>query len=365
MQPLSDPSSWEPTSIAPPASGTRWATANLRKVRGRLDALGRRLNAGRQPIAWSLVLLLLFKAVVCFATVAFPLNRDQPTELAALAGTGAVLLAGCVWVLSERIPLLGFELLAAVGALGTSLLIAHARSHGGMMIGAFAYPWIAIYAAHFFPRRAVNALGLLISVAFAVALLLSGLSHVAIYWAIVTATIWSICVLLRNLSASVRREANTDHLTGLFNRGGFMSVAVRERALADRTGAPLTVALVDLDDFKQVNDRDGHAAGDRMLVALTHSWRERMRASDTLARYGGDEFALLLPSTTSAAAAAVLERLGRDEDPVRWSVGLSEWLPGEELDAVLARADSRLYEDKHGRPPLDRRPKRRAKDLAA
>lgn len=316
-----------------------------------LGRLGRRLAAGRPPVAWSLVLLLLFKASVCFATVAFPLNRDQPTGLAALAGTGAVLLAGFVWVLGKRIPLPGFELLSAFGALGTSVLIAHARSHGGMMIGAFAYPWIAIYAAHFFPRRAVNALGLLISVAFAVALLLSGLSHIAIYWAIVTATIWSICILLSNLSAGVRREANTDHLTGLFNRGGFMAVALRERALADRTGAPLTVAIIDLDDFKQINDNDGHAAGDRLLVSLARSWRERMRASDTLARYGGDEFALLLPLTTSVGAEAVLDRLSGKEDPVRWSVGLSEWLPGEEIEVVLARADRHLYEAKHGRSP--------------
>ena len=334
---------------APDPAGARLtADGPLRAATGPapLRALARRVTVGRPAIAWSLALLYLFKGCVCFATVAFPISATEPTGLVGAAGVVGI-AAGCgVWLFAPRIPLLGFELLAAIGALVTSVLVAHATTHGGMMIVAFAYPWIAIYAAHFFPRRAVNAQGLLISVGFGAGLLLGHLSHVAIYWVVVTVTIWSICILLGNLSERLRLQVGTDHLTGLLNRSGFLAAALRERALANRTGAPLTVAVIDLDDFKQINDRAGHAAGDQLLAALGRQWRERMRPSDILARHGGDEFVLLLPCTGPAGADAALKRLCSGEDPVGWSIGISEWLPGEELDAPLARADKHLYEAK-------------------
>jgi diguanylate cyclase (GGDEF)-like protein len=311
-----------------------------------LQALARRLADGRPPIGWSLALLFGFKGLVCFATIAFPISATEPTGLLATDGAVAI-VAGClVWLFASRIPLLGFELLAAAGCVVTSALITQASTHGGMMLAAFAYPWIAIYAAHFFPRRAVNAQGLLISVGFGVGLLLSGLQHVTIYWVVVTTTIWSICILLGNLSESLRRQVGTDPLTGLLNRSGFMAAAMRERALANRTRAPLSVAVIDLDNFKQVNDRAGHAAGDKLLAALGRQWRERIRPSDTLARHGGDEFVMLLCDTKPAGADAALKRLCSGQDPVSWSIGISEWLPGESLDAPLARADKQLYEAK-------------------
>jgi diguanylate cyclase (GGDEF)-like protein len=311
-----------------------------------LQAIARRLTVGRPAIAWSLALLFLFKGLVCFATVAFPISVTEPTRLVAIDGSIAIVAACGVWLFASRIPLLGFELLTAGGCVATSALITRASTHGGMMLAAFAYPWIAIYAAHFFPRRAVTVQGLLISVGFGAGLLLSGLAHVAIYWVVVTVTIWSICVLLGNLSESLRRQVGTDPLTGLLNRSGFMAAATRERALANRTRAPLSVAVIDLDNFKQVNDRAGHAAGDRLLAALGRQWRERIRPSDTLARHGGDEFVLLLRDTKPAGADAALKRLCSGHDPVSWSIGISEWMAGESLDAPLARADKQLYEAK-------------------
>jgi diguanylate cyclase (GGDEF)-like protein len=308
-----------------------------------LYALARRMTVERPAIAWSLALLLMFKGLVSVAAVAFPISSRQPTGLIGAGGVVAIVGGCAIWLLANRIPLLGFELLAACGSLATSALITQAGTHGGMMLAAFQYPWIAIYAAHFFPRRAVNLQGLLISLGFGAGLLLSGLPHVAIYWLVVTITIWSICILLGNLSESLRRQAGTDYLTGLLNRSGFLAAALRERALANRTGSPLCVAVIDLDEFKQVNDRAGHAAGDQLLASLARGWRERMRPSDILARQGGDEFVLLLPCTGPAGAEAALQRLRSDADPVSWSVGISDWPPGESLDAALARADERLY----------------------
>jgi diguanylate cyclase (GGDEF)-like protein len=302
-----------------------------------------RLTARRPPIAWTLSALFMFKGFICLTTVAYPISATEPVGLVAIAGTLGIAAATAIWLLGSRIPLLGYELLAAGGSLTTSWLVAHAATPGGMMVAAFAYPWTAIYAAHFFPRRGVIVQGVLISVGFSVGLALGGLHHVAVYWTIVTVTIWSICLLLGNLSESMRRQAGTDQLTGLLNRNGFQTAALRERALADRTGSPLTLAVLDLDGFKQINDRDGHAAGDRLLAGLGRAWRARVRPGDILARHGGDEFVLLLPATTSTGAEAVLERLRDGQDPVGWSVGVSEWLIGESLDAPMARADRYLY----------------------
>ncbi|HTW43020.1 MAG TPA: GGDEF domain-containing protein [Solirubrobacteraceae bacterium] len=304
------------------------------------------MTAGRPAIGWSLALLFVCKGLLCLAMVAFPISTSEPTGLLGTAGALGIAAGSAVWLFARRIPLIGFELLAAGGAVTVSNLIAHATTHGGMMLAAFAYPWIAIYAAHFFPRRAVIVQGLLISVGFGAGLLLGPLSHVAIYWVVVTVTIWSICILLGNLSESLRVQGCTDHLTGLFNRSGFVAAALRERALANRTGAPLSLAVIDLDNFKQINDSAGHAAGDQLLATLGRQWRKRLRPSDILARHGGDEFVLLLPATEPSGAQSALERLHGEGDPIGWSTGVSEWLPHESLDAALARADEDLYEVK-------------------
>jgi diguanylate cyclase (GGDEF)-like protein len=340
-----------PIGAGPAAGGS--LNAAVKPVR--LRALAQRIGDGRPAIAWSLALLFLCKALVSAAVVIFPISSHEPTLLIGIGGAVAIVVGGVIWLLASRLPLLGFELITAAGTVATSVLITRASTHGGMMLAAFQYPWTAIYAAHFFPRRAVNVQALLISVGFGAGLLFGPLSHTVIYWVVVTITIWSISVLLSNLSESVRRQVATDYLTGLLNRGGFLTAALRERALANRTGAPLTVAVIDLDDFKQINDGAGHAAGDQLLAMLAQQWRERLRPSDILGRHGGDEFVVLLPCTNADGADVALKRLRRGEDPVSWSIGISEWLAGEELEAPLARADRQLYDAKVGAGEVRRR----------
>jgi diguanylate cyclase (GGDEF)-like protein len=330
------------SSDRPRGPETHPRPARARTARS-LRLLSRRLIEGRPAIVWTLALLFLVKGLLGVLAAADPVSASEPVAMVGVAGAMGIMCATVIWLIGARMPLLGFELIAAAGSLLASWLVAQAVTPGGMMIMAFGYPWVAIYSAHFFPRRGVIVQGVLMSSGFTVGLLASGLPNILVYWAVVIITIWSICLLLGRLSEGMRRQAGTDHLTGLLNRNGFQTAALRERALADRTGNPLTLAVIDLDGFKQINDRDGHAAGDRLLASLGRDWRARVRPGDILARHGGDEFVLLLPATTSAGAEALLERLRSNSDAVGWSVGVSEWRTGERLDAPMARADRYLY----------------------
>src|SRR5262249_44704853 len=144
-------------------------------------------------------------------------------------------------------------------------------------------------------------------------------------------------------------------LTGLLNRHGFLEAGAREIACGARTGRPLTVALVDVDGFKEVNDVRGHAGGDDLLVALAAALRGATRAVDVCARLGGDEFAVLLPETEAASVDAVLDRvrqvLGQaaveSRSPVTVSMGAATFeRPPANVDEMLRVADRMLREVK-------------------
>ena len=143
------------------------------------------------------------------------------------------------------------------------------------------------------------------------------------------------------------RSALTDALTGLPNRRAFEDELRREMARATRLRLPLTVALIDLDGFKQLNDNAGHAAGDAALRATAGAWGHGLRSMDVLARYGGDEFAVLLPGCTLPEAHEVLDRM-RLSTPLGLgcSIGVTSWHDGEPGDELIARADTALYASK-------------------
>lgn len=159
---------------------------------------------------------------------------------------------------------------------------------------------------------------------------------------------------LRHAVIEQRRMAMVDPLTGAMNRRAFHLVAERERLRAGRDGSPLTVAYFDLDHFKAMNDRLGHAAGDQLLVDLTAAASETIRGTDLFARIGGDEFVLLLPDTDAREAMVVVDRvrtLLRDDKTldhqITSSVGIASFrFPPNSVDAMLAKADELLYQAK-------------------
>lgn len=149
-----------------------------------------------------------------------------------------------------------------------------------------------------------------------------------------------------DLADRLERLALTDPLTQLPNRRALTQELHRELARAARLGSPVGYAMLDLDHFKEYNDTHGHAEGDRLLRHASRIWRMRIRTQDTLARWGGEEFALLLPDcgTDAAVPMQIVERVRRATPYGQTaSVGLAIW-DGHETGAQLtARADAALY----------------------
>jgi diguanylate cyclase (GGDEF)-like protein len=157
----------------------------------------------------------------------------------------------------------------------------------------------------------------------------------------------------RRLQAALARQAITDALTGLANRRRCDEVLAREVSRAERYRRALSVLMLDVDNFKRYNDRHGHLKGDMLLRVIASLLREQLRASDLAARYGGDEFVILLPETNLTRAAAVADKLraalaaafGTDEG-VTVTIGCAAWEPGMSAEAVLTLADQAMYQVK-------------------
>lgn len=159
--------------------------------------------------------------------------------------------------------------------------------------------------------------------------------------------------VLKERLAAEELLARTDALTQIANRRAFFEAASLELERARRHGRAITVAYVDLDDFKRVNDRRGHAEGDALLVTVAQTLRRATRAVDAVARLGGDEFGLLLPETDAAEAEVLLTRLratllSATERHGGWDVGFSIGAavfvsPPGDVDELMARADELMY----------------------
>lgn len=166
-----------------------------------------------------------------------------------------------------------------------------------------------------------------------------------------------VVVLLDALRAALMRErmlSRTDPVTGASNARSFLEAATAEVIRARRAGRPFAVVYLDLDDFKTINDRLGHEAGDRLLALVAQTLSQAVRRSDTVARLGGDEFAMLLPETDADGATAVLAKaLASLEasipagNPVTFSAGAVVCPPGTaSVESLLAAADALMYRKK-------------------
>ena len=316
-------------------------------------------GGGREFMAGALAYLFAAGATIMFLLFA-ALGHDQASTAGMIAVICTTLAIGVgIEIAGELIPERAYPWLLAMA----SALIGAAVYFRGSAAGphAFFYVWIACFAFYFFPRGVALA-----QVAFALAtygVALALLPHPPSYalelW---LGALGTLCVVGLLITALRRRiddtvedlasAARTDVLTGLMNRRGFEEAFQLELERARRGGHTLSVLVGDLDHFKQVNDRYGHHAGDRALIRAAHILERRQRRFDTVARLGGEEFALIVPDAGDHDAYMLAERLrialreafDTQEIPITISFGVASFpAHGETYDALVAAADDALY----------------------
>jgi diguanylate cyclase (GGDEF)-like protein len=229
-----------------------------------------------------------------------------------------------------------------------SMLVASSATPAGVALTGVDYMCVGWISAYFFTRRAARVHCALAIAGFATAVAAGGVPGLATPALVIAATVVASSEMLAHFVTQLRRQASLDSLTGLANRASFKTAAEREMARAATGSAGFAVAMIDLDDFKLVNDMHGHLAGDALLIELADRWQAQLRDKDVLSRFGGDEFALLMPHTTRRQGDHLLDRL-REAHPARWSAGVVEWDGDANVDQMLRRADRDLYKAKASR----------------
>ena len=324
-------------------------------------------------------------------------NHDErPERLAARAG-GALLLAGAALVgVTVLLPppavhsdalILAFGALAAASgivlwnlpspsegvlgaaaAIGTIVITGSTWQAGLYGTGAednnITYLWICLYSFYFLRFRHAVAQLALVGVAYGALLIAEAPEDVVLTRWLTTLVTLSIAGLLiaslrgrvSDSVAELTRRARVDGLTGAFNRSGLGERAAVEFARAERERTPTSVIEVDVDRFKELNDSLGHPAGDEVLQAVARGLDGETRETDAVARVGGDEFAVLLPATAAAEAAAIAERLRaavrreleQSGIPAAISVGVATTPgpPALSFEQLWAAADAAMYEAK-------------------
>lgn len=184
-----------------------------------------------------------------------------------------------------------------------------------------------------------------------------GLAHITFVVALLAiGSLRQRYLMARERMFAMQVLASTDLLTGLPNRRALMEQLDEHLALAQRGRQTLSVMLIDIDHFKQVNDGHGHEVGDEVLTTLARLLASRVRACDLVGRWGGEEFLLLAPATHESEAWELAERIRQavagtvfpHGTPLTISLGVAEFRPGDHREALLRRADNALYSAKAG-----------------
>jgi diguanylate cyclase (GGDEF)-like protein len=301
----------------------------------------------RREMARWLACLYATAASLALLAVALPHGHDVDASTAVFTGLPGFPLAAALWLAGERVPR---WLIHAMLLLGTLMISVgtHTAGHGRMAGSASGlYLWIAIYAGYFFPWQAVALHLAAVTAGYAAVLATQHEAAAPALLVGMTGTLAVTAFVINSLAGRLRGLAATDPLTGLPNRRGWEEALDRELARTRRRESPLCVAVLDLDGFKALNDELGHSAGDRLLREASATWLSLLRESDILARYGGDEFGVILPDCYPNRADEIITRLCQATPTgatcsagVAWADGVAT--AGELID----RADRALYRAK-------------------
>lgn len=327
-----------------------WLNATwLRRVRARTSIYS--IATAVACVFFSVLLMLeLFETDIS----TFEILLSAVLMVAGLSCGVAVLLFG------RRLPRWGGLLLVVLHALVAVYYLGFSDERQNAVASIQELPVMAIFLAWFYGARIGRITELVILLSVGAAMVLGpfggdavpgvvgpGLLGMANVFGVVAMS-WLCLEIGFFVRHRVRLEAHTDPLTGALNRRGLNHRIDEELRRARRTGRPLSIAVLDLDDFKAVNDGDGHEAGDAVLKTLVAQWISLSRERDLVARLGGDEFVMLLPDTAEAGATAMISRM-RQYATHPWSWGVSEVRGDDTLESALRRADAAMYHQKRGR----------------
>ena len=309
--------------------------------------LGRSI-AGRPGPIWSLV--AWYALIFALLVVGLVSSVVSPNRVGA-EGVSGYLIAYCVisgvavgWI-GARTPSWAVQVLVGLNVAVICLTAASRDSALTAAIPLVTLMVAALFTATWFSKRAMVAqlIGLTVLSAFAV-FARHGDPQLRVLWVTIVFLCWGLGFFVNALVNDLHRQAISDPLTGLLNRSGLDLVAATRAG--DRAEAlPRSVVVLDLERFKEINDREGHRAGDQVLREVSAVLRSRLRPSDTAARTGGDEFVILMPLTTVDHSRAVMARV-LDALPIACSCGLADWPAGTTFEEAVQAADRKMYEDK-------------------
>jgi diguanylate cyclase (GGDEF)-like protein len=280
--------------------------------------------------------------LLCLSSALWPMHRETPVGVLALLAVVGLLGAATLGFAGSRLPSWGVHAaLALISAFMGLLAWRSATAVGIVALGPVLIA-VGLFAGHFFSLRAGRLHTGFLVVSASAGALAARPAGFLLPWLVAIGGVVVLGEAQGRLARNLRTAASTDPLTGVANRRAWEAEAERNLARAARTGEPLSFAILDLDHFKEVNDRQGHGAGDILLRDLTAGWSRRLRRADLLGRYGGDEFVLCLPTTDKEGTWGVLAQL-QETHEFAWSVGVATATAGDTLTSVLERADADLY----------------------
>ncbi|MGY2082201.1 diguanylate cyclase domain-containing protein [Blastococcus sp. SYSU DS0539] len=303
------------------------------------------MQTGRRTPAALLAVLYAVSGALCWAGAAAPMDESTPVGLLQVLGAVGVGAGAGLAVAGARVRPWALHVAVALLSVLIGLLAWRSATAVGIVGLGPAMIAVGLYAAHFLPPATARLHAALVILAGSAGAWAAAPSGFLAAWLPVAVSVVALTEAQARLAQRLRTAAGTDPLTGVANRRAWEEQAAQHLARAARSGEALSFAILDLDDFKAVNDRHGHHAGDELLRSLTASWSRRLRRADLLGRYGGDEFVLCLPATDEDAARELVHALGRTH-PFTWTAGIATARPGEDVAAVLARADEQLYRRK-------------------
>lgn len=287
-------------------------------------------------------------AVIVFLTVPLGVTPGSDVPGVLFIATLAAVVAVTLRLAQDRCPRGALPGIVALGSLAITMLMwfdaARVSAYG------FLYILAALYAFYFFSVLGASLQVLLMAALAGAELALHRRSDAApAHWLLIVSTVVVAGTWMRYLVGQVRRRADFDGLTGVANRRQLDEMLPRFLARAGRSGEPLTLAMLDLDNFKAFNDQNGHIAGDEQLRRTASAWLTQLRATDLLVRYGGEEFVVVLPNSRLETGIEVVERTRvATPNSQTCSAGIAVWDRHESASALVGRADDALYDAKKG-----------------